>query len=286
MSRLWQSAVSHSDECQSCFCPLTWRTTAAWLNRLFRREFRTAGSWYDTCCPQASSEAPESRMHRFVSMKQSCDCARVRVRAPAPARRPISDHSGPHDLLLVRAVAEVGEHMTGRAEILGHWRLRWRAIPARGSDLRQWPSGAVHRTRLHRHRTRRAEAIRSTVDPGCGDSNRNLEAPPPLWRLRLHNRSVFEVGHADSAIAVAVAVRDSRRCAPRRAEFCAKADLGSNRPPRRPPRRVASCSPITELPPRQLRCVSAPKPSTRVRSLLNRSRLRGAYPFRARFGRA
>lgn len=67
-------------------------------------------------------------MHRFVSMKQSCDCARVHVRAPARGRRPISDHSGPHELIAVRAVAEVREHVLRRAVTVGHWRLRWRAI--------------------------------------------------------------------------------------------------------------------------------------------------------------
>lgn len=227
-------------------------------------------------------------MHRFVSMKHSCGCARVRVRALAPARRRTSDHAGPHKLIAARAVAEVREHVTGRAETLGHWRLRWRASLARGSDLRQRPSRAAHRTRLHRHRTKRAEAIRSTVDPGCGD----IEAPPPLWRLRLHDRSVLEVSHAqgsemlaDSAIAAASAVRDSPPCAPRRAELHPGADLGPNRPPHRAPRRVASCSHRTELPQRQLRCARALRPSTRVRGLLDGSLLPGAYPFRARFGR-
>lgn len=232
-------------------------------------------------------------MHRFVSMKQSCDCARVRVRAPAPARRPISDHSGPHDLIAVRAVAEVREHVLGRAETLGHWRWRRRAGLARGSDLRQRPSRAAHRARLHRHQTKRAEAIRSTVDPGCGDSNMNLEVPPPLWRLRLHNRSFLEVSHAqgsemlaDSTIAAAFAVRDRRPCAPQPAELHPGADLRPNRPPHRPPRRVASCSHITELPPRRVRCARALRPPTRVRGLLDRSLLRGACPFRAPSGEA
>lgn len=253
----------------------------------FRSEFRTAGSWYDTCCPQASSEVPESRMHRFVSMKQSCDCARVHVRAPAPGRRPISDHSGPHDLSTVRTVAEVREHLLGRVETRGHWRLRWRAILARGSDLRQRRSRAAHRARLHRNRTKRAEAIRFIVDPGCGDPNMNREAPPPLCRPRWRNRTRLDVTHAqggemlaDSATAAAFAVRDSRACAPRQAESQPGADLGPNRPPHRPPRRVASCSHITELSTRQLRCARALRPSIRVRGLFDRSLLRGAYPFR------
>lgn len=116
-------------------------------------------------------------MHRFVSMKQSCGCARVRVR---------------------------------RGETLGHWRLRWHAVLVRGSRLRQRPSRAARRARLHQHRTKRADARCSTVDPGCGNANRHPEAPPPLWRLRLHNRTRLEVGHpqlseelADSPIAAA-----------------------------------------------------------------------------------
>lgn len=230
-------------------------------------------------------------MHRFVSMKQSCDCARVHVRAPAPGCRPISDHSGPHELIAVRTVAEVREHVLGRAETRGHWRLRWRASP--GSDLRQRRSRAAHRARLHRNRTKRAEAIRSTVDPGCGDPNMNLEAPQPLWRLRWRNRTRLDVPHAqggemlaDSATAAAFPVRDSRACAPRQAESLPGADLGPNRPPHRPPRRVASCSHIIELPPRQLRCARALRPSTRVRGLLDRSLLPSVYPFRAPSGGA
>lgn len=257
----------------------------------FRSEFRTAGSWYDTCCPQASSEVPESRMHRFVSMKQSCDCARVHVRAPAPGRRPISDHSGPHELIAVRAVAEVREHVLRRAVTLGHWRLRWRASLARGSDLRQRPSRVAHRASLHRHRTKRAEAIRSTVDPDCGDPNRNLEAPPPLSRLRWRNRTGLDVTHAqgremlaDSATVAALPVRGGRLCAPRRAESQPGADLGPNRTPHRPPRQRAPCSHITELSTRQLRCARALRPSMRVRGLLDRSLLRGAFPFRASSG--
>lgn len=232
-------------------------------------------------------------MHRFVSMKQSCDCARVHVRAPAPGCRPISDHSGPHGLITVRAVAEVREHVLGRAETLGHWRLRWRAILARGSDLRQRPSRAAHRARLHRHRTKRAEAIRSTVDPACGDPNMNLEAPPPLSRPRWRNRTRLEVTHAqggemlaDSASAAAFPGRDSRLCAQRRAESQPGADLGANRTPHRPPRQRDPCSHTTELSTRQLRCARALRPSMRVRGPLDRSLVRGACPFRAPSGGA
>lgn len=191
-------------------------------------------------------------MHRFVSMKQSCDCARLRVRAPACRR--ISNHSGPHDLFAMRSVVELREHVSRRAETLGHWRLRWRAVFARGSRLPQWPSRAVHRARLHQHRTRRAQALRSTVDPGCGDSNTNLEALPPLWRMLLRNRTLLEVSHArvsevraDSAIAVAFPVRHSRPRALRRAESPPGAELGPNRAPHRPPGRCAPCRHITEL---------------------------------------
>lgn len=172
-------------------------------------------------------------MHRFVSMKQSCNCARVRV---------------------------------GRAEALGHWRLRWHAVLVRGSRLRQRLSRAARRGRLHQHRTKKADALCSTVDPGCGNENRHPEAPPPLWRLRLHNRTLLEVGHpqlseelAGSPIAAALTVHDSRPCALRRAE--------------------------SQLSTRQLRRGGL-NPSTRVRGLLDSSLLRGAYPFRARFGRA
>lgn len=256
----------------------------------FRSEFRTAGSWYDTCCPQASSEVPESRMHRFVSMKQNCDCARVHVRAPAPGRRPISDHSGPHELIALRAVAEVREHVLRRAVTLGHWRLRWRAILARGSDPRQRPSRVAHRARLHRHRTKRAEAVRSTVDPDCGDPNMDIEAPPPLWPLRWRNRTRLDVTHAqggemlaDSATAATFPVRLR---ASRRAESQLAADLGANRTPHHPPRQRDPCSHTTELSTRQLRCARALRPSMRVRDLVDRSLLRGAYPFRAPSGGA
>lgn len=259
----------------------------------FRSEFMTAGNWYDNCCLQASSEVPESRMHRFVSMKQSCDCARARVRAPARGRRPISDHSGPHELIAVRAVAEVREHVLRRAVTVGHWRLRWRAILARGSDLRQRPSRVAHRARLHRHRTKRAEATRSTVDPACGDPNMNLEAPPPLSRPRWRNRTRLELTHAqggemlaDSASAAAFPGRDSRLCAQRRAESQPGADLGANRTPHRPPRQRDPCSHTTELSTRQLRCARALRPSMRVRGLLDRSLVRGACPFRAPSGGA
>jgi hypothetical protein len=171
-------------------------------------------------------------MHRFVPMKQSCNCARVRVR---------------------------------RAETHGHWRLRWHAVLVRGSRLRQRTSRAARRARLDQHRTKRADALCSTVDTGCGNANRHLEAPPPVWRLRLHNRTLLEVGHpqlseelADSPIAAAFSVHDSRPCALRRAQLST----------------------------RQLRRGRGLDPSTRVRGLLDSSLLRGAYPFRARFGRA
>lgn len=225
-------------------------------------------------------------MHRFVSMKQSCGCARVRVRALAPARRRTSDHAGPHELIAARAVAEAREHLMGRAETLGHWRLRWRASLARGSDLRQRPSRAAHRTRLHRHRTKTAEAIRSTRGSGLRRS-RGSAAPmapaiarPLLFRGQSCPRQRDARRQRDSG-----RFRDSRPCAPRRAELHPGADLGPNRPPHRAPRRLASCSHLTELPPRQLRCARALRPSTRVRDLLDGSLLPGAYPFRARFGR-
>lgn len=200
-------------------------------------------------------------MRRFVSMKQSCDCARVRVRAPAPARRRNSGHSRPHDLIAVRSVAEVRGHVSRRAETLGHSRLRWRTILVRGSRIWKRPSRAAHRACLQQHRTKRAEALRSTVGPGCGDSNPQIEAPPPLWRLRWRNRTVLDVSHAqasemlaDSAIAAAFPVRESRPCALQRAE---------SQPG-----------------------VPALRASIRVRGLLEPPLLRGGYPVRARFGRA
>lgn len=258
----------------------------------FRSEFRTVGSWYDTCCPQASSEVPESRMHRFVSMKQSCECARARVPAPGPARRRNSDHSGRCELIAMASVAEVREHVPRRAESLDHWRLRWRASLAR-SRLRKRRSRAAHEARRHQHRTKRAEALRSTVDPGCGDSNPHIEAPPPLWRLNWHNHTLLNVGHAqvsemlaDSAMRATFPLRESRRCAPRRAESQPGADLGPNRKPRRSPRQRAPSSRITELSTRQSRCVRAPRRSIGVRGFLEPPLLRGAYPFRAHFGRA
>lgn len=257
----------------------------------FRGEFMTAGNWYDNCCLQASSEVPESRMHRFVSMKQSCDCARARVPAPGPARRRNSDHSGRCELIAMASVAEVREHVPRRAENLDHWRLRWRASLVR-SRLRQRRSRAAHQARRHQHRTMRAEALRSTVDPGCGDSNAHIEVPPPLWRLKWHNRTLFDVGHAqvsemlaDSAIRATFPLREGRRCAPRRSESQAGA-VGPTRTPHRSPRQRAPSSRITGLSTRQLRCVRAPRRSIGVRGVLEPPLLRGAYPFRAHFGRA
>lgn len=258
----------------------------------FRSEFMTAGNWYDNCCLQASSEVPESRVHRFVSMKQSCDCARARVPAPGPARRRNSDHSGRCELIAMASVAEVREHVPRRAESLDHWRLRWRASLAR-SRLRKRRSRAAHEARRHQHRTKRAEALRSTVDLGCGDSNPHIEAPPPLWRLNWHNHTLLNVSHAqvsemlaDSAIRATFPLRESRRCAPRRAESQPGADLGPNRTPRRSPLQRAPSSRITELSTRQSRCVRAPRRSIGVRGFLEPPLLRGAYPFRAHFGRA
>lgn len=231
-------------------------------------------------------------MPRFVSMKQSCDRARVRVRAPAPARWRLSEHSRPHISIAVRSAAELREHGSRRAETLDHLRLTCRAVLARGAHLRQRPSRLAHRARLRQNRTRRAEALRSTVDLGCRDSNMNIEAPPPLWRLPLRSRNVLEVSRAqesevlaDSAIAAAVPVRDSRLRGPRRAQP-QRDHLAPNRTPHRPPRQRGPCSHITELSTRQLRCARALKPSIHVRGLLDPSLLRGAYPFRARFGRA
>lgn len=227
-------------------------------------------------------------MPRFVSMKESCDCTRVRVRDPAPARRRLSEHARPHISIAVRSAAELRGHGSRRAETLDC--LSRRAVLARSSHLRQRPSRLAHRARLRQHRTRRAETLRSTVDPGCRDSNMNIEAPPLLWRLPLRN--VLEVGRAhesevlaDSAIAAAVLVLDSRLSGPRRAQP-QRDHLVPNRTPHRPPRQRGHCSHITELSTRQLRCARALKPSIRVRGLLDRSLLRGAYPFRARFGRA
>lgn len=199
-------------------------------------------------------------MPRFVSMKQSCDRARVRVRAPAPARWRLSEHSRPHISIAVRSAAELRGHGSRRAETLDHWCLSCRAVLARGVHVRQRPSRLAHRARLRQHRTRRAEALRSTVDPGCRDSNMNIEAPP-------------------------VSVRDSRLRGPRRAQP-QRDHLAPNRTPHRPPRQRGPCSHITELSTRQLRCARALKSSMRVRGLLGPSLLRGAYPFRARFGRA
>lgn len=258
----------------------------------FRSEFMTAGNWYDNCCLQASSEVPESRMHRFVSMKQSGDCARARVPAPGPARRRNSGHSGRCELIAMASVAEVREHVPRRAESLDHWRVRWRASLAR-SRPRQRRSRAAHQARRHQHRTKGAEAFGSTVDPGCGDLKTYVEAPPPLWRLKWHNRTLLNVSHAqvsgmleDSAIPAALPLRESRRCALRRAESQPGAELGPNRTPHRSPRRRAPSSRITELSTRQLRCVRAPRRSIGVRGLLEPPLLRGAYSFRARFGRA
>lgn len=231
-------------------------------------------------------------MPRFVSMKQSCDRARVRVRAPAPARRRLSEHPRPHISIAVRSAAELRKHGSRRAETLDHWRLSCRAVLARGAHLRQRPSRLAHRARLRQHRTRRAEALRSTVDPGCRDSSMNIEAPPPLWRLPSRSRNVLEVRRAlerevlaDSEIAAAVPVRNSRLRGARRAQP-PRDHLLPNRTPHRPPRRRGPCSHITELSTRQLRCARALKPSIHVRGLLDPSLLRGAYPFRARFGRA
>lgn len=224
-------------------------------------------------------------MHRVGLTKQSCDCARVRARAPAPARPRISDHSGPGDSIAVRSVAELREHVSRRAETLGHWRLRWRVSLARGSHLRQRPSRAAHRPRLHQHRTKRAQARRSTVDLGRGDSNINLEAPPPLGRPRLHNRTRLDVGQAqvsemlaDSAIAAAFPIRDRGPCALGRAESQPGADLEPTRTPHRPPRQGVPCGRITELSTRQFRCARGPRPSMHVRRLLDRSLRRLSLP--------
>lgn len=231
-------------------------------------------------------------MPRFVSMKQSGDRARVRVRAPTAARWRLSEHSRPHISIAVQSAAELRGHGSRRAETLDHWRLSCRAVLARGVHLRQRPSRLAHRARLRQHRTRRAEALRSTVDPGCRDSNINIEAAPPLWRVPLRSRKFLEVSRAqesevlaDSAIAAAVPVRDSRLRGPRRAQP-QRDHLVPNMTPHRPPRRRGPCSHITELSTRQLRCACAHEPSIRVRGLLDPSLLRGAYPFRARFGRA
>ncbi len=231
-------------------------------------------------------------MPRFVSMKQNCDRTRVRVRDPAPARRRLSEHARPHISIAVRSAAELRGHGSRRAETLDHWCLSCRAVLARSAHLRQRPCRLAHRARLRQHRTRRAQALRSTADPGCRDSNINIEAPPPLRRLPLRSRNVLEVGRAqesevlaDSAIAAAVPVRDSRLRGPRRAQP-QRDHLVPNRTPHRPPRQRGHCSHITELSTRQLRCARALKPSIRVRGLLDRSLLRGVYPFRARFGRA
>lgn len=258
----------------------------------FRSEFMTAGNWYDNCCLQASSEVPESRMHRFVSMKQSGDCARARVPAPGQARLRNSDHSGRCELIAMASAAEVREHVPRGAESLGHWRVRRRASLAR-SRPRQRRSRAAHQARRHQHRTKGAQALRSTVDPGCGDLNTHVEAPPPLWRLKWHNRTLLNVSRAqvsemleDSAIPAALPLRESRRCALRRAESQPGAELGPNRTPDRSPRQRAPSSRITELSTRQLRCVRAPRRSIGVRGLLEPALLRGAYSFRAHFGRA
>lgn len=231
-------------------------------------------------------------MPRFVSMKQSCDRARVRVRTPAPARWRLSEHSRPHISIAVRSAAELSGHGSRRAETLDHWCLSCRAVLARGAHLRQRPSRLAHRARLRQHRTRRAEALRSTVDPGCrDDSSMNIEAPPPLWRLPLRSRNVLEISRAqesevlaDSEIAAAVPVRNSRLRGARRAQP-QRDRLVPNRTPHRSPRRRGTCS-ITELSTRQLRCARALEPSIHVRGLLEPSLLRGAYLFRARFGRA
>lgn len=211
----------------------------------------TAGNWYDNCCLQASSEVPECRMHRFVSMKQSGDSARARVPAPGQARLRNSGHSGRCELIAMASVAEVREHAPRRAESLGHWPLRWRASLAR-SRPRQRRSRAAHQARRHQHRTKGAEALRSTVDPGCGDLKTYVEAPPPLWRLKWHNRTRLDVSHAqvsemlaDSAISATFALRKSRRCALRRAESQPEADLGPNWTPHRSPRQRAPSSGIT-----------------------------------------
>lgn len=118
----------------------------------------------------------------------------------------------------------------------------------------------------------------------------DLEAPPPLWPLRWRNRTRLDVTHAqggemlaDSATAAAFPVRLR---ASRRAESQLGADLGANRTPHHPPRQRDPCSHTTELSTRQLRCARALRPSMRVRDLVDRSLLRGAYPFRAPSGGA
>lgn len=253
----------------------------------------TAGNWYGNCCLQASSEVPECRMHRFVSMKQSGDSARARIPAPGQARRRNSGHSGRCELIATASVAEVREHVPRRAESLGHWPLRWRASLAR-SRPRQRRSRAAHQARRHQHRTKEAEALRSTVDPGCGDLKTYVEAPPPLWPLKWHNRTLLDVSHAqvsemlaDSAISATFALRKSRRCALRRAESQPEADLGPNWTPHRSPRqrtpssgitvcRRDSCDVSARLGDRwpsaafsSRRCFEAPIPSERVSGELN-----------------
>lgn len=232
-------------------------------------------------------------MPRFVSMKQSCDCARIRVGAPAPACRRLSEHARSHISIAVRSAPELREHGSRRAETLDHWRLSCPAVLARCAHLRQRPSRLAHRARLRQHRTRRAEALPSTVDAGCRDTSMNVEAPLQLWRLPLRSCNVLEVSRAqgtsevlaDSEIAAAIPVRNSRLRGARRAQP-QRDHLVPNRTPHRSPRRPGPCSHITELSTWQLRCARALEPSIHVCGLLDPSLLRAAYPFRARFGRA